>query len=55
MDKKKLGALVRLCLSLYDTERTVELLDAMKDDEKDVQKELRNQPVEGRYRVDKDW
>ncbi len=36
-------------------EDAVRLLDALKDDEKDIQKELRNQPVEGRYRVDKDW
>ena len=36
-------------------EDAVRLLDAMKDDEKDLQKELRSQPVEGRYRVDKDW
>ena len=36
-------------------EDAVRLLDAMKDDEKDLQKELRNQPVEGQYRVDKDW
>jgi Ca-activated chloride channel family protein len=31
------------------------LLDAIKDDEKDLQKELRNQPIEGEHRVDKDW
>lgn len=36
-------------------EDAVRLLDALKDDEKDVQKELRNQPIEGQYRVDKDW
>lgn len=36
-------------------EDAVRLLDAMKDDEKDLQKELRNQPAEGRYKVDKDW
>lgn len=36
-------------------EDAMRLLDAMKDDEKDLQKELRNQPAEGRYRVDKDW
>lgn len=36
-------------------EDAMRLLDSMKDDEKDIQKELRNQPVEGRYRVDKDW
>jgi len=36
-------------------EDAVRLLDALKDDEKDTQRDLRNQPVEGRYRVDKDW
>ncbi|MFH1854640.1 MAG: tetratricopeptide repeat protein [Candidatus Omnitrophota bacterium] len=36
-------------------EDAVRLLDALKDDEKDLQKELRNQPAEGRYRVEKDW
>jgi len=36
-------------------EDAVRLLDALKDDEKDVQKELKNQPREGQYRVDKDW
>jgi Ca-activated chloride channel family protein len=36
-------------------EDAVRLLDALKDDEKDVQKELKNQPKEGQYRVDKDW
>jgi tetratricopeptide (TPR) repeat protein len=36
-------------------EDAVRLLDALKDDEKDVQKELRNQSMEGRYKVDKDW
>jgi Ca-activated chloride channel homolog len=36
-------------------EDAVRLLDAMKDDEKDLQKELRKQPAEGRYNVDKDW
>ncbi len=36
-------------------EDAVRLLDALKDDEKDLQKELRRLPVEGRYRVDKDW
>ncbi|OIO32629.1 MAG: hypothetical protein AUJ70_05175 [Candidatus Omnitrophica bacterium CG1_02_40_15] len=36
-------------------EDAVRLLDALKDDEKDVQKELKNQPIEGQYRVDKDW
>jgi tetratricopeptide (TPR) repeat protein len=36
-------------------EDAVRLLDAMKDDEKDLQRELKNQPGEGRYRVDKDW
>ena len=36
-------------------EDAVRLLDALKDDEKDIQKELRAHPVEGRYKVDKDW
>ena len=36
-------------------EDAVRLLDAFNDDEKDLQKELRNQPGEGRYKVDKDW
>ncbi|PJC48252.1 MAG: hypothetical protein CO035_04485 [Candidatus Omnitrophica bacterium CG_4_9_14_0_2_um_filter_42_8] len=36
-------------------EDAARLLDALNDDEKNLQKELRNQPVEGRYRVDKDW
>lgn len=36
-------------------EDAVRLLDALKDDEKDLQKELRNKPVEGQYKVDKDW
>jgi len=36
-------------------EDAVRLLDALRDDEKNLQKELINQPVEGRYRVDKDW
>lgn len=36
-------------------EDATRLLDAFNDDEKDLQKELRNQPVEGRYKVDKDW
>ena len=36
-------------------EDAARFLDAMKDDEKDLQKELRNKPMEGRYRVDKDW
>lgn len=36
-------------------EDAIRLLDAMKDDEKDILKGLRNQPVEGQYRVDKDW
>ena len=36
-------------------EDAVRLLDALNDDEKDLQKELRNQPAEGRYKVDKDW
>ena len=36
-------------------EDAVRLLDAIKDDEQDLQKELRVQPIEGRYKVDKDW
>ena len=36
-------------------EDAVRLLDALKDDEKDVQKELKNQSKDGRYRVEKDW
>ncbi|MBU4590411.1 MAG: tetratricopeptide repeat protein [Candidatus Omnitrophica bacterium] len=36
-------------------EDAVRLLDALKDDEKELQKELRMQPIEGRYRVEKDW
>ena len=36
-------------------EDALRLLDALKDDENDLQKELRVQPGEGRYRVDKDW
>lgn len=36
-------------------EDAIRLLDALKDDEKDLQKELRKQPIEGEYRVDKDW
>ncbi|MFA5388150.1 MAG: tetratricopeptide repeat protein [Candidatus Omnitrophota bacterium] len=36
-------------------EDAVRLLDAVKDDEKDLQEELRKRPAEGRYRVDKDW
>lgn len=36
-------------------EDAVRLLDAMKDDEKGLQRELRKQPGEGRYRVEKDW
>lgn len=36
-------------------EDALRLLDALKDDEKDLQKELRTQQGEGRYRVDKDW
>lgn len=36
-------------------EDAIRLLDALKDDEKDIQKELRNQLIEGRYEVDKDW
>ena len=36
-------------------EDAIRLLDALKDDEKDLQKDLRVGPGEGRYRVDKDW
>jgi len=36
-------------------EDAMRLLDALKDDEKDTQKELRNHPGEGSYRVEKDW
>ncbi len=36
-------------------EDAVRLLDALKDDEKELQKELRMQPVESVYRVEKDW
>ena len=36
-------------------EDAIRLLDAIKDDEQDLQKELRVQPIEGRYKVDKDW
>lgn len=36
-------------------EDAVRLLDALKDDEKDIQKELKNQPKEGQYRIEKDW
>ncbi|MBU1853055.1 MAG: tetratricopeptide repeat protein [Candidatus Omnitrophica bacterium] len=36
-------------------EDAIRLLDALKDDEKELQKELRTQPGEGRYRVDRDW
>lgn len=36
-------------------EDAMRILDAMKDDEKDLQKELRRQPIEGEYRVEKDW
>ena len=36
-------------------EDAIRLLDALKDDEKDLQKELRTQPHEGRYKVDRDW
>jgi len=36
-------------------EDAVRLLDALKDDEEDTQRDLRNQPGEGRYRVEKDW
>ncbi|MEK6732181.1 MAG: tetratricopeptide repeat protein [Candidatus Omnitrophota bacterium] len=36
-------------------EDAVRLLDALKDDENDLQKELRTKPVEGGYKVEKDW
>ena len=36
-------------------EDAIRLLDALKDDEKDLQKDLRSEPGEGRYKVDKDW
>jgi len=36
-------------------EDAIRLLDALKDDEKELQKELRMQPIEGRYRIEKDW
>jgi len=36
-------------------EDAIRLLDALKDDEKDLQKELRKQPIEGEYKVEKDW
>ncbi|MDO8603197.1 MAG: tetratricopeptide repeat protein [Candidatus Omnitrophota bacterium] len=36
-------------------EDAIRLLDAMKDDEKSLQKELRNKPIEGEYKTDKDW
>jgi len=36
-------------------EDAIRILDALRDDEKDIQKELRTHPAEGRYRVDKDW
>ncbi len=36
-------------------EDAVRLLNALKDDEKDVQKELKNKLAEGQYKVDKDW
>jgi len=36
-------------------EDALRLLDALRDDEKDLQKELRTQPQEGGHRVDKDW
>lgn len=36
-------------------EDALRLLDALKDDEKDLQKELRNQAIEGEYKVEKDW
>jgi Ca-activated chloride channel homolog len=36
-------------------EDAVRLLDALKDDEKDLQEELRTKHIEGKYKVDKDW
>ncbi len=36
-------------------EDAIRLLDALKDDEKDLQKELRVQPSDIRYNIDKDW
>ncbi len=36
-------------------EDAIRILDALKDDEKDLQRELRKQPIEGEYRVEKDW
>ena len=36
-------------------EDAIRLLDALKDDEKDLQKDLRSAPAEGRYRIEKDW
>lgn len=36
-------------------EDALRLLDALKDDEKDLQKELRTQPWEGTYKTEKDW
>ena len=36
-------------------EDALRILDAMKDDEKDLQKELRTRSGEGGYRVEKDW
>ena len=36
-------------------EDAIRLLDALKNDEVDLQKELRRQPIEGEYRVEKDW
>ena len=36
-------------------EDAIRLLDALKDDEKDLQRELRVQPEVHRYNVQKDW
>ncbi len=36
-------------------EDALRLLDALKNDERDLQKQLRTQPAKGRYRVEKDW
>ncbi|MDP6685455.1 MAG: tetratricopeptide repeat protein [Candidatus Omnitrophota bacterium] len=36
-------------------EDAVRLLEAIKDDEKELQEKLRVQQLEGRYKVDKDW
>jgi len=36
-------------------EDALRLLDAVKNDERDLQKELRTRPAKGRYRVEKDW